>query len=100
MVYSLQGRVSHVILCPKSAAPEKNREEILEERQDQETEYVPEALDLYSPDLAAFSNVFARFQLPPEDTSVRSILLRGCLFSSVPLGKSCRDIKRRGYLFR
>ncbi len=34
-------------------------------------EYVPEQLDVKGSVLEAFSDVFARFQLPPEETSVR-----------------------------
>lgn len=33
-------------------------------------EYVPESLELKDPALEAFSNVFARFQLPSEEKSV------------------------------
>ena len=34
-------------------------------------EYVSEQLDLNDAGLEAFSDVFARFQLPPEESSVR-----------------------------
>ena len=33
-------------------------------------EYVPEQLELSDPALEAFSDVFARFQLPPEESAV------------------------------
>ena len=34
-------------------------------------EYVPEPLEVKDPALEAFSDVFARFQAPPESSSVR-----------------------------
>ena len=34
-------------------------------------EYVSEQLDLNTPSLAAFSDVFARFQLPADESIVR-----------------------------
>ena len=34
-------------------------------------EYVPEQVDLNDTGLQAFSDVFARFQLPPDETPVR-----------------------------
>ena len=37
-------------------------------------EYVFEQLDVNGPGLEAFSDVFARFQLPPEEPSVRAKL--------------------------
>jgi splicing factor 3B subunit 2 len=37
-------------------------------------EYVPEQLDLKGPALEAFSDVFARFQLPPDESLVRYAL--------------------------
>jgi splicing factor 3B subunit 2 len=43
-------------------------------------EYVFEQLDTNTSALEAFSDVFARFQLPPEDSSVRSPVFRwSCL---------------------
>jgi splicing factor 3B subunit 2 len=39
--------------------------------QSSNTEYVSEQLDLNDAGLEAFSDVFARFQLPPDETSVR-----------------------------
>lgn len=35
-------------------------------------EYVPEPLEVKDPALEAFSDVFARFQLPRDDSAVRS----------------------------
>ena len=35
-------------------------------------EYVSEQLDINDASLEAFADVFARFQLPPEESSVRS----------------------------
>lgn len=40
-----------------------------------DVEYVPEQLDVKGPALEEFSDVFARFQLPPEASSVRCALL-------------------------
>ena len=40
-------------------------------QQPQNVEYVSEQLDIKGPALEAFSDVFARFQLPPESSSVR-----------------------------
>ena len=40
-----------------------------------DVEYVPESLDVNDPALEAFSNVFARFQLPQEIKTVGLILL-------------------------
>ena len=37
-------------------------------------EYVPEPLEVKDPALEAFSDVFARFQLPPDETAVSNIL--------------------------
>lgn len=34
-------------------------------------EYVPESLEVKDPALEAFSDVFARFQLPPDEATVR-----------------------------
>jgi hypothetical protein len=45
---------------------ELNRDSFNEEN----VEYVPEQLDVKSPALEAFSDIFARFQLPPEEHSV------------------------------
>lgn len=42
-------------------------------------EYVPEQLDVQGSALEAFSDVFARFQLPPDESTVRDI------YHSVPL---------------
>ena len=36
-------------------------------------EYVPEQLDVQGSALEAFSDVFARFQLPPDESTVRDI---------------------------
>ncbi|KZT18090.1 DUF382-domain-containing protein [Neolentinus lepideus HHB14362 ss-1] len=41
-----------------------------EEEQKPSNAYVPEPLDVKDPSLEAFSNVFARFQLPPEENDV------------------------------
>lgn len=41
-----------------------------EEGDEPSFEYVPESLDIKDPALEAFSNVFARFQLPPDETPV------------------------------
>jgi len=41
---------------------------------DVSVEYVPEQLDLKDPALEAFADVFARFQLPTAETSVRAML--------------------------
>lgn len=41
-----------------------------------DVEYVPEQLDVKGSALEAFSDVFARFQLPPESSSVRLKLSR------------------------
>jgi len=41
------------------------------ESMDGQVEYVAEQLDLSEAGLEAFSDVFARFQLPPEESSVR-----------------------------
>lgn len=38
---------------------------------DSNVEYVPEQLDVQGSALEAFSDVFARFQLPPDESSVR-----------------------------
>ena len=38
-------------------------------------EYVSEPLDVKGPALEAFSDVFARFQLPPDASTVRAIHL-------------------------
>ncbi|KIJ34644.1 hypothetical protein M422DRAFT_181765 [Sphaerobolus stellatus SS14] len=46
---------------------------IKEEPDEQPAEYVPEPLDLNAPSLAGFADVFARFQLPPEETKVKNI---------------------------
>jgi splicing factor 3B subunit 2 len=35
-------------------------------------EYVPEQLDVKGSTLEAFSDVFARFQLPPDESTVRN----------------------------
>ncbi|KAI0707825.1 hypothetical protein C8Q76DRAFT_696149 [Earliella scabrosa] len=43
----------------------------MEDAGPQNVEYVSEQLDVKDPSLEAFSNVFARFQLPPETTTVR-----------------------------
>ena len=37
----------------------------------QNVEYVSEQLDVKDPALEAFSDVFARFQLPPDEANVR-----------------------------
>ena len=42
----------------------------MEDEKPQHVEYVSEQLD--GPALEAFSDVFARFQLPPESTTVRN----------------------------
>ena len=42
-----------------------------EDTNDVSVEYVPEQLDLNDPALEAFADVFARFQLPAAETSVR-----------------------------
>ena len=42
---------------------------------DQNVEYVSEQLDIKDAALEAFSNVFARFHLPPDESSVRPIFL-------------------------
>ena len=42
----------------------------MEDAGPQNVEYVSEQLDVKDPSLEAFSNVFARFQLPPETTTV------------------------------
>jgi hypothetical protein len=44
---------------------------------DMSVEYVSERLDVSDAALEAFSDVFARFQLPPESTSVRLALCLG-----------------------
>jgi hypothetical protein len=43
----------------------------IEDDEEASVEYVTEQLDIASSGLEAFSNVFARFQLPPEVASVR-----------------------------
>ncbi|KAI0807861.1 DUF382-domain-containing protein [Fomes fomentarius] len=43
----------------------------MEKVEPQNVEYVSEQLDVKDPALEAFSNVFARFQLPPETATVR-----------------------------
>ena len=40
---------------------------------DGNVEYVPEQLDVQGSALEAFSDVFARFQLPPDDSTVRDV---------------------------
>jgi len=42
-----------------------------EDRNLDSVEYVPEQLDLQAPGFEQFSDVFARFQLPPDEFSVR-----------------------------
>jgi len=49
---------------------------IKEEPDEQPAEYVPEPLDLNAPSLAGFADVFARFQLPPEESKVRVVTYR------------------------
>ena len=67
-------------LIPRSYKPETNghtSEDVkMEEEYDgpQNVEYVSEQLDVKDPALEAFSDVFARFQLPPETTTVRRLL--------------------------
>ena len=65
-------------------------------------EYVPESLELKDPALEAFSNVFARFQLPSETTTVRTNTSFGMSGSHVfrCVGAGRRANKRRGHLFR
>jgi splicing factor 3B subunit 2 len=48
---------------------------------DQNVEYVSEQLDIKDPALEAFSDVFARFQLPADDTPVCIRFLRSCCLS-------------------
>ena len=68
----------------------------------QNVEYVSEQLDVKDPSLEAFSNVFARFQLPPETTTVCghpcNYTPLVCLTAST--GSRWRAHERRGYLFR
>lgn len=48
----------------------------MEEDVPPEVEYVSEQLDVKGPALEAFSDVFARFQAPPDSSSVRPSPLR------------------------
>ncbi len=57
-----------------------------EEGPPRDVEYVPEQLDVKGSALEAFSDVFARFQLPPESSSVRLKLLNIVLLSYTALG--------------
>lgn len=43
----------------------------IDEGMDQDVEYVSEPLDVEASGIEAFSNVFARFQLPAEESTVR-----------------------------
>ena len=78
----------------------------MEEDAPSEVEYVSEQLDVNGAALEAFSDVFARFQAPPESSSVRPsplvilfpILTRDILLS---IGhRSTRTFERRSYLLR
>ncbi|EPQ57816.1 DUF382-domain-containing protein [Gloeophyllum trabeum ATCC 11539] len=56
-------------------AQEKQKKEspplkVEEDEQKVNAAYVPEPLDIKDPSLEAFSNVFARFQLPPDESEV------------------------------
>ena len=69
-----------VTLCFKG---DENKEPVVTENggiSDVSVEYVPEQLDVKDPALEAFSDVFARFQLPASEPTVRS---------QVSLSKSC-----------
>lgn len=53
----------------------------VDEKGSENVEYVSEQLDIQGTALEAFSDIFARFQLPPDESSVRAdnfgILLLG-----------------------
>lgn len=55
----------------------------MEKVEPQNVEYVSEQLDVKDPALEAFSNVFARFQLPPETATVRGISYRKHFFDLI-----------------
>ena len=55
-------------------------------------EYVPEPLEVKDPALEAFSDVFARFQLPPDETAVSNIL---CVLVFKVLLSLCTTRRRR-----
>ena len=67
-------------------------------------EYVSEQLDLQDSVLEAFSDVFARFQLPPDENTVRFVSpLISCRHSEQSahfIGQRLQACQRRGYLFR
>lgn len=57
-------------------------------------EYVSEQLDLNDASLEAFADVFARFQFPPEESSV--CLFISCFFCALPLifWSSCSRVNK------
>ena len=63
-----QPGVSQESKSPVESAPLGKRGE----EENDNVEYVPESLETKDPALEAFSNVFARFQLPPDGKPVRN----------------------------
>ena len=64
----------------------------MEEDAPSEVEYVSEQLDVNGAALEAFSDVFARFQLPPDETAVSNIL---CVLVFKVLLSLCTTRRRR-----
>lgn len=65
-------------------------------------EYVSEQLDVMGPAVEAFSDVFARFQLPPDASTVssNSHLMLKLNLTEIHVGTQVRELQRRGNLFR
>lgn len=65
-----------------------------------DVEYVPEQLDVKGSALEEFSDVFARFQLPPEALSVRCALLvyNARTHATALIGSRPRALERRDHL--
>lgn len=94
----------------KSGSPQTNGDNKAESDSDMkmedsdvpmDVEYVPEQLDVKGPALEEFSDVFARFQLPPEASSVRCLLacvIRVLMRLSLRIGSRSRALERRSHL--
>lgn len=76
--------------------------EMKDESDELPAEYLPEPLDLTSPSLAGFVDVFARFQLPVEESKVSHFLHYSSSLSNHlrHLGERHRNLQRRNYLLR
>lgn len=80
-----------------------HRDSTVDVEEDVSVEYVSEQLDVSGAGLEAFSDVFARFQLPPDEPTVSIIFLVLSVNNfrmKYPAVENHRLLQRRNYIFR